>query len=74
MAAGWTLEELWGMQDPDIAALLNETDVLIDGRYVEAERDLSLLFRGSRNQRVIDMKASRAAGAPVLLQLDEPSA
>ena len=71
---GWTLEELWGMQDPDIAALLNETDVLIDGRYVEAERDLSLLFRGSRNQRVIDMKASRAAGAPVLLQLDEPSA
>ena len=37
-------------------ALLAETDVLIDGRFVEAERDLSLLFRGSRNQRLIDLK------------------
>ena len=40
-------------------------DVLIDGPYVEAERSLELRFRGSRNQRIIDVPASMAAGKPV---------
>lgn len=39
--------------------LLDYVDVLVDGEYREDERDLSLLFRGSRNQRVIDVKQSR---------------
>ena len=36
--------------------LLSLTDYLIDGRYIEEERDLTLQFRGSRNQRIIDLK------------------
>ena len=35
-------------------------DVLVDGRFIEAERDISLRFRGSRNQRIIDVKKSLA--------------
>lgn len=43
--------------------ILNLCDVVIDGKFLEAEKDLSLKYRGSRNQRVIDMKESlRAAG------------
>ena len=38
--------------------LVELCDVIVDGRYLEAERDLSLHFRGSRNQRIIDVKAS----------------
>lgn len=46
--------------------LLASLDVLVDGPYVEALHDVSLRFRGSRNQRVIDMPATRAAGSVVL--------
>ena len=42
--------------------LLSLVDVLVDGRFVEALKDISLRFRGSSNQRLIDMNASRAAG------------
>ena len=45
---------------------LSMIDVLVDGRYVEAERDISLRFRGSRNQRLIDVKATEKAGRIVL--------
>ena len=45
----------------------------VDGDYREAERDLTLMFRGSRNQRVIDMKASRKQKRLVLLYQDETS-
>ena len=59
---GYTFEEL-----PSAAApLLENIDVLIDGSFVEAERDLDLQFRGSRNQRLIDMKKSRALNKIVL--------
>ena len=53
--------------DPDIARLLAETDILIDGPYVAAFKDISLRFRGSANQRVIDVKASREGERTVLL-------
>ena len=43
-------------------------DVLVDGRYEEAERDLSLHFRGSRNQRIIDVQKSLQADAVVLME------
>ncbi|MNW22474.1 anaerobic ribonucleotide reductase-activating protein [compost metagenome] len=39
-------------------SLLFETDVLIDGKYIEELRDLTLAFRGSKNQKVIDVKRS----------------
>jgi anaerobic ribonucleoside-triphosphate reductase activating protein len=48
--------------------VLDETDVLVDGRFLIAERSLELKFRGSRNQRLIDMKKTRAAGEVVLWQ------
>ena len=63
---GYTLEALREKHDPAIDALLAVTDVLVDGPFIAAERDLTLRFRGSRNQRVIDMNATRRAGAIVL--------
>ena len=49
--SGWTLEELREM--PEAQVLLREIDTLVDGPYIEAERSLTLPWRGSRNQRVI---------------------
>lgn len=42
--------------------ILSLLDVLVDGRFVEAQKDISLRFRGSSNQRLIDLNATRAAG------------
>ena len=53
---GYSFENL--LQHPTRRQLLELCDVLVDGRYMEAERDLSLHFRGSRNQRVIDVQKS----------------
>lgn len=58
---GYTLEKLTAMDDHLVNTLLRETNILIDGPFVEAEKDLSLRFRGSRNQRVIDMNLTRTA-------------
>ena len=46
--------------------LLSLIDILVDGRYVDAQRNISLRFRGSENQRIIDMDRTRAAGRIVL--------
>lgn len=56
---GYTLEELIAKQDGYIDKLLSLCDILIDGRFILAERDLTLTFRGSRNQRIIDMNETR---------------
>ena len=53
---GYRFEEL--LSHPTRRQLAELCDVIVDGRYIEAERDLSLHFRGSRNQRIIDVKAS----------------
>ena len=45
--------------------------VMIDGRFILAERDLTLQFRGSRNQRLIDMPATRSAGHVVLKKFSD---
>jgi len=45
---------------------VSEVDVLVDGPFVQAQRDISLRFRGSRNQRLIDVAQSLAAGNVVL--------
>ena len=55
---GYRYEDLLRMQVPGIAELLAETDVLIDGPFMLEERDLTLPFRGSRNQRIIRLGSS----------------
>lgn len=50
---GYTLEEL--MRVARTSSILTAADVLVDGEYREAERDITLKYRGSRNQRIIDM-------------------
>ena len=65
--SGFTLEELLAKHNPAIDALLQEVDVLVDGRYEDSQRDLTLSFRGSANQRVIDMNAWRRTGHIKLL-------
>lgn len=45
--------------------LLSLLDVLVDGEFVEAKHDISLRFRGSSNQRLLDVKKTLAAGEPV---------
>jgi anaerobic ribonucleoside-triphosphate reductase activating protein len=62
---GYTLEEILEDGDPDALALMGIASTLIDGRFVIAERSLSLPFRGSKNQRILDSKASLSAGLPV---------
>ncbi|RYV51953.1 anaerobic ribonucleoside-triphosphate reductase activating protein [Pengzhenrongella frigida] len=62
--SGYTFEQL-AVESADKIALLSHLDVLVDGPFDLAERDLSLQFRGSRNQRVLDVPASLAAGAPI---------
>lgn len=54
--------------DPDTArALLSHIDVLVDGKFVEALKDASLLFRGSANQNIIDVKQSLACESMIPL-------
>ena len=65
---GYTLEYLQGQNNPDINALLDQTDVLIDGAFKIELRDISLRFRGSKNQRLIDMNATRKQGHIVLIE------
>ncbi len=48
-------------------ALLSEIDVLVDGRFVEKLKDLSLIFRGSSNQRILDVSRSLGMGEAVLM-------
>lgn len=60
---GYTFERLMEIseQDESVKALMSETDVLIDGPFVLSQRSLALRWKGSRNQRVLDMKKSLTA-------------
>lgn len=62
---GYRFEEL--MRHPQRRTLVELCDVLVDGRYIEAERDLTLHFRGSRNQRIIDVRQSLQSHSICLL-------
>ena len=53
---GSTYEELKEQHDNLLQDILNNTDVLIDGPFVESERDITLFMRGSKNQRVLYLK------------------
>ena len=62
---GFTFEALLHM--PRQRQLLNLIDVLVDGPFLKAQRDESLIFRGARNQRIIDVQAAIAQGRTVML-------
>ncbi|WP_371371323.1 anaerobic ribonucleoside-triphosphate reductase activating protein [Sporomusa aerivorans] len=66
--SGFTFEQLTAMsiKNRHIGQLIRCTDILVDGLYRENERDLGLAFRGSRNQRVIDVKATLSADKVIL--------
>ncbi len=64
---GYTFEAL--RRNRSQAELLQYIDVLVDGPYVEAQRDTDLCFRGSRNQRLVDVQASLREDRVVLYTL-----
>lgn len=57
---GFTYEELRKKveRDPYLEELLNNIDVLVDGKFIESKKSLDIPFRGSTNQRIIDIKES----------------
>ena len=59
---GFTLEELLRENRADRMRLLSAVDVLVDGPFRSHERSLDLLYRGSKNQRLIDMPATLKGG------------
>ena len=55
----------------DLSEYLRCLDVLVDGPFIQAKKNLSLRFRGSENQRIIDMKASLKEGRTILWDDDQ---
>lgn len=66
--SGYTWEELNTSSIEGVQTLLSQCDILIDGPFVESQRDVSLRYRGSRNQRIIDIQQSAIQQKPVLCQ------
>lgn len=54
--SGYTLEQLQAMRESGVQELLKQADWLIDGMFLQERRDLTLRFRGSQNQRIIDLR------------------
>lgn len=61
---GYDLETelLFGKDDENTRRMLENIDILVDGRFVEEKKNLSLRFRGSENQRIIKLPETLAAG------------
>lgn len=66
---GYTFEELISGKVKDARLLLEETDILIDGRFEQDKKSLGLRFRGSSNQRAIDCKKSLKIADAVEIEL-----
>ena len=69
--SGYTYEELLsreGEEKKELEELFSYLTVLVDGRFIEAEKDITLLFRGSKNQRLILMDETRRRGEVVLYE------
>lgn len=68
--SGYTFEEL--IARPACRELLSLLDILVDGPFIEEQKSLELRFRGSKNQRILNLSASRKHGwVPVLDSLQE---
>ena len=72
---GFDFEELIAQatEENGYMELLRECDYIIDGRFILEQRSLELKFRGSRNQRFIDVKASLSSGSTVTLSDEQLS-
>lgn len=64
--SGYTIDALLKHHDPYVRKLLELLDILVDGRFILKHRNLAILFRGSTNQRIIDVPASLAANEAVV--------
>jgi anaerobic ribonucleoside-triphosphate reductase activating protein len=64
---GYTFETLWQAENSAWRHLIRATDVLVDGPFVRELRNIDLRFRGSSNQRLIDVRRTLAAGEIVVL-------
>ncbi len=62
---GYTFEELLALPDPSVLALLRLCQVLIDGPFIQAKRNLDIKFKGSANQRILDAPQSLLQGGAV---------
>lgn len=67
--SGYTFEEI--IDQPSMKELLSWIDVLVDGKFIEDQKDYRLRFKGSKNQRIIDVQASLAQDKIVLSAYDE---
>ena len=56
--SGYTMEQLQARNDETTDKILKEIDVLVDGRFIESQKKQNLKFRGSANQRIIDVPES----------------
>lgn len=65
--SGYLFEDL--IVREDAWELLSLCDVLVDGLFIEEEKNLKLKFRGSENQRIIDLKQSLALSKPILMNI-----
>ena len=63
---GDTVEHILKSQDPAIMSALEQIDVLVDGPFILEKKTRDMSFRGSKNQRLIDVQKSLAAGQTVL--------
>ncbi len=65
--SGWTYEQLMqkAETEPDVLRFLHSVDPLVDGPFILAQHTLELRFRGSKNQRLIDVAASIKAGQAI---------
>lgn len=62
---GYTFEKLLEMDSEAIRELMNEIDVLVDGPFILSQKSLSIPWRGSKNQRLLDMQKSLDCGKAI---------
>ena len=69
---GFTWEQLMAQEDPRqrfyVMGIMAWIDVLVDGPFIEEEKDISLRFRGSRNQRIINVPESLKTGEVIMME------
>lgn len=68
---GFEFEELVKSKNESIQKLLSNIDVMVDSKFEKKHRNLGLRFRGSSNQRIIDVKESVKSNKIIVLELDE---